>query len=130
MTVTKSGAKYSQLPADDNHLEGSLRKNNAEHNGYVGVYNPERITENNITNANQSKDELLEQILDGTNMNKAFKKVKSNKGTGVSCATYDTTQSRGKATSPASGASSPRMAANRLDLPLPLAPTTPTFWPG
>lgn len=80
MTVTKSGAKYSQLPADDNHLEGSLRKNNAEHNGYVGVYNPERITENNITNANQSKDELLEQILDGTNMNKAFKKVKSNKG--------------------------------------------------
>ncbi len=44
------------------------------------MYNPERITENNITDANKSKDRLLEEILDNQNMNKAFKRVKSNKG--------------------------------------------------
>src|SRR5207237_3334658 len=33
-------------------------------------------------------------------------------------------------TSPASECSSPRTSANRLDLPLPFAPTSPTFWPG
>ena len=33
-------------------------------------------------------------------------------------------------TSPASAKSSPRSSANRLDLPLPLAPISPTLWPG
>jgi group II intron reverse transcriptase/maturase len=38
------------------------------------------ITENNITNANESKDRLLEKILERDNLNNAFKRVKSNKG--------------------------------------------------
>ncbi|MFV9511287.1 hypothetical protein [Tepidibacillus sp. LV47] len=81
MNVTKTGAKCSQLSTGNSHMEGSLQKNSAEHEGYVGVHNPERITENNITNANKSKDGLLKKILDRNNMNKAYKKVKSNKGT-------------------------------------------------
>ncbi len=49
---------------------------------------------------------------------------------GVSCATDATRQSRGISQSPASLWISPRSSANRLDLPLPLAPTTPTRQPG
>ena len=33
-------------------LAGSLQKNSVEHEGYAGVHNPGRITENNIINAN------------------------------------------------------------------------------
>jgi retron-type reverse transcriptase len=38
------------------------------------------ITENNITDADMSKERLLEEIVDRDNMNNAFKRVKSNKG--------------------------------------------------
>ena len=44
------------------------------------MYKHTRITENNITNANESKERLLEEILDRHNMNSAFERVKSNKG--------------------------------------------------
>jgi group II intron reverse transcriptase/maturase len=80
MKVTNKGAKCSQLPAGKNYLEDSPQKNSAEHEGYAGVHSPLRITENNITDADMSKEKLLEEILDRNNMNKAFKKVKSNKG--------------------------------------------------
>ncbi|WP_366924190.1 group II intron reverse transcriptase/maturase [Metallumcola ferriviriculae] len=80
MNVTDKGTKCSQLPADENRMEGSPQKNSAEHEGYAGVHNPLKITENNITDANLSKERLLEAILDRDNMNKAFKRVKSNKG--------------------------------------------------
>ena len=80
MNVTKTGAKCSQLPADDSRKEGSLQKNSAEHEGYAGVHSPERITENNITDAELSMEKLLEKIVDRNNMNSAFKRVKSNKG--------------------------------------------------
>jgi len=80
MNVTRTGAKCSQLPSDGNHKEGSLQKKSAEHEGYAGVHNPERITENNITDADQSKEKLLELIVGRYNMNYAYKKVKSNKG--------------------------------------------------
>jgi len=40
------------------------------------------ITENNITNAETQEYGLLEQILSPNNLNKAYKKVKSNKGKG------------------------------------------------
>src|SRR4051812_22492087 len=49
---------------------------------------------------------------------------------GVSCATWESTQRGGIETSPASACSSPRMSAKRLDLPAPLGPTRPAFWPG
>jgi len=80
MNVTNTGAKCSQLPADENWMEGSPQKNSAEHEGYAGAHNPERITENNNTNVNMSKDGLLEKMVGRENMNNAFKRVKSNKG--------------------------------------------------
>ncbi|QSO47894.1 group II intron reverse transcriptase/maturase [Alicyclobacillus mengziensis] len=75
MNVTKAGAKGSQLPSED-----STRKDNAEHEGYAGVHNPVRITENNNTNADESEKGLLEKIVSRDNLNKAFRKVKANKG--------------------------------------------------
>lgn len=80
MNVTKTEAKCSQLPTDERQKEGSPQKNSAEHEGYAGVHSSVRITENNITNADQSKESLLEEIIDRDNMNNAFKRVKSNKG--------------------------------------------------
>ena len=75
MNVTNSGVKGSQLP-----MEGSTQKDSAEHEGYAGVHNPVRITENNNTNANESRKGLLEKIVSRDNMNEAFKRVKANKG--------------------------------------------------
>ncbi|MCY9696511.1 group II intron reverse transcriptase/maturase, partial [Paenibacillus alginolyticus] len=75
MNVTETGIKGSQL-----QIEGSTQKDSAEHNGYAGVHSSVRITENNNTNANESKNGLLEQIVSRENLNQAFKKVKANKG--------------------------------------------------
>src|SRR5690606_14514815 len=75
MNVTNTGVKGSQLPT-----EGSTQKDSAEHEGYAGVHNLVRITENNNTNANESKKRLLEVIVSRDNMNQAFKRVKANKG--------------------------------------------------
>jgi RNA-directed DNA polymerase len=80
MNVTKTGEKCSQLPVDGSRKEGSLQKNSAEHEGYAGVHSSERITENNIIDADMSKERLLEKIVDRDNMNYAYKRVKSNKG--------------------------------------------------
>ena len=80
MNVTKTEVKCSQLPVNICCKEGSLQKNSAEHEGYAGVHSSERITENNITDADMSKDRLLEKIVDRDNMNNAYKRVKSNKG--------------------------------------------------
>ncbi|WP_257674511.1 reverse transcriptase domain-containing protein [Clostridium felsineum] len=51
-----------------------------EHEGYGGALTEQRITENNITNANSIGDRILEQILSSENLNKAYKQVKRNKG--------------------------------------------------
>ncbi|MDR9507287.1 group II intron reverse transcriptase/maturase [Brevibacillus agri] len=75
MNVTETGAKGSQLPA-----EGSPQKNRAEHEGYAGVHIPARIAETDDTNANESKEGLLEKIISRDNLNEAFKRVKANKG--------------------------------------------------
>ncbi|OGO77620.1 MAG: group II intron reverse transcriptase/maturase [Clostridiales bacterium GWB2_37_7] len=77
MNVTGNGMKYRQPQNED-----YLRKVPAEQEGYAEVYASSRITENNITNTDLSAGGLLERILDRDNMNKAFKKVKSNKGAG------------------------------------------------
>lgn len=77
MNVTENGTKYRQP-----RKEGYLQKVSAEQKGYAETYTPSRITENNITNTDLSREGLLEKILDRDNMNKAFKKVKSNKGVG------------------------------------------------
>lgn len=77
MNVTNEGIKYRQL-----HMEDYLQMVSAEQKEYAEVYVPSKITENNITNIDLSKADLLEKILDKDNLNKAFKKVKSNKGAG------------------------------------------------
>ena len=75
MKVTEAGEKHSQ-PCE--RSKGSPQKNSAEHEGYAGACKPERITENNAANANERR--LLEQILERNNLNRAFERVKANKG--------------------------------------------------
>ena len=59
-----------------------LQIDRAEPEAYAGGQTYIRITENNFTNADQPSYGLLEQILSPTNMNQAYKRVKSNKGSG------------------------------------------------
>ena len=59
-----------------------LQRDRAEPEGYAGGQTFLWITENNITNANQPRYGLLEQILSPANMNQAYKRVRSNKGSG------------------------------------------------
>lgn len=75
MNVTDKEIKYCQP-----RREGSLQKDNSESERYAGVYDSLKIAENNIANANKSKERLLETILERDNLNNAFKRVKSNKG--------------------------------------------------
>jgi RNA-directed DNA polymerase len=58
------------------------QKDKAELEGYAGGQTFIWITENNITNADQPKDGMLEQILSPMNFNQAYKRVKGNKGKG------------------------------------------------
>lgn len=58
------------------------QRDRAEPEGYAGGQTYIRITENNFTNAEQPSYGLLEQILSPTNMNQAYKRVRSNKGSG------------------------------------------------
>lgn len=75
MNVTDKEIKHCQP-----YGKGSLQKDNPEGEEYAGVCDSWKITENNITNASRSRERMLEKILDRKNLNKAFKRVKSNKG--------------------------------------------------
>lgn len=77
MNVTKDGFKDRQL-----HMEDYLQMVPAEQgeDAEVAVY--QRITENNNIITDFWTDNLLELILRKENLNKAYKKVKSNKGKG------------------------------------------------
>jgi len=93
MNVTGEGTKRSQ-PYQS--YRGSSQKDSAEHEIYARARNlgraigeatklenhahPSRITENNITDTKGVKEGLLEKILDSGNLNRAYKRVKSNKG--------------------------------------------------
>jgi group II intron reverse transcriptase/maturase len=59
-----------------------LQNTRAEPEGYVGGQTYIWITENNLTNADKPKYGLLEQILSPANLNQAYKRVRSNKGSG------------------------------------------------
>ena len=54
----------------------------AEQKEYAEVFAHQRITENNDIITDFQTDNLMEQILHKDNLNKAYKKVKSNKGAG------------------------------------------------
>jgi group II intron reverse transcriptase/maturase len=77
MNVTKNEIKDRQL-----HFEDYQQMVSAEQREYAEVSNHSRITENNDTITDFQTDELLEQILQPDSLNKAYKKVKSNKGAG------------------------------------------------
>ncbi len=61
---------------------GCRQRDSAEHEEEGGALIGRRITENNITNADRKEDGLLEQIVNPDNLNRAYKRVKRNKGAG------------------------------------------------
>lgn len=77
MNVTDDGIKDRKL-----HIEDYLQMVSAEQKEYAEVSAPQRITENNDTITDFQADNLMEQILHRDNLNRAYKKVKSNKGAG------------------------------------------------
>ena len=65
--------------------ESCLQRDSAEHKGYAGAQ-----SNDNCTIAEVDGADLMERILGRDNMNRAFSKVKSNKGaTGVDGMTID-----------------------------------------
>jgi RNA-directed DNA polymerase len=58
------------------------QNNRTASEGYVEGQTYMGITENNLTNANQSGYGLLEMILSPTNLNEAYRQVRRNKGSG------------------------------------------------
>ena len=77
MNDTKDGFKYRQL-----HIEDYLQMVSAEQKEYAEVYAHQKISENNVIVTDFQKDNLMEKILLGDNLNIAYKKVKSNRGAG------------------------------------------------
>ena len=85
MKDTKKYDKSRQL-----HKEGSLRENRVELKGNVEVHNISSISEEGRNGVNRYGNDLLEQILSRDNMNKAYKRVKANKGShGIDGLTVD-----------------------------------------
>lgn len=77
MNVTEFGTKKSRIHHEN---DGYCQRDSAEHKGDDRALTEERITENNITDASSEGYGLLEQILDPSNLNKAYRQVKKNKG--------------------------------------------------
>jgi len=75
--VTNDGLKDRQL-----HIEGYLQMVSAEQKEYAEVSAHQKIIENNDIIADFQMNKLMEKILQAGNLNDAYKKVKSNKGTG------------------------------------------------
>lgn len=61
---------------------GCRRRDSAEHEEEGGAHIVQRITENNVTNADREGNGLLERIVSRENLNRAYKRVKKNKGAG------------------------------------------------
>lgn len=77
MKVTKHGYKGRKL-----HKEGYSQKVVAEQRGYAEAPAHVRIAEHNDIITDMPADSLLRKILSRENMNDAYKKVRSNRGTG------------------------------------------------
>ena len=77
MNVTNGRFKNRQL-----HIEDYRQMVSAEQKEYATVFAYQRIAENNDIITDFWTDNLLELILRKDNLNKAYKKVKSNKGAG------------------------------------------------
>ena len=77
MNVTKNELKDRQL-----HIEDYLQMESAEQKEYAEVSAHSRIIENNDIITEFQANRLMEKILHSSNLNEAYKKVKSNKGAG------------------------------------------------
>lgn len=77
MKDTNDGLKDRELDRQD-----YLQKVSAEQKEYAEVSAHQRISENNVIITDWKRENLLEQILHRDNLNKAYKRVKSNKGAG------------------------------------------------
>ena len=77
MNVTENRFKNRQL-----HMEDYLQMVSAEQKEYAEVFDYRKITEKSSIITDYWTDNLLELILRKDNLNKAYKRVKSNKGTG------------------------------------------------
>ena len=77
MNVTESGFKNRQL-----HIEDYLQMVSAEQKEYAEVFDYSKITEKSGVITDYWTNNLLELILRKENLNKAYKQVKSNKGSG------------------------------------------------
>lgn len=77
MNVTNDRFKDRQL-----HNEDYLQMVSTESKEYAEVSACQRIAENNRIITDFQTDRLLEKILEPTNLNNAYRKVKSNKGAG------------------------------------------------
>jgi hypothetical protein len=75
MKVTEKSQRYRQL-----QIEDLMQKDNAEHEEYAREYRLNKITETENTNTNLSGNGLLEKIIKEDNLNRAYKRVKRNKG--------------------------------------------------
>ena len=76
MKVTKRTTKCRKQE------ETYCQRNTAEQERYGRGHCSSRITENNTTNSNRQNEWMLERILSSDNLNRAYKKVKKNKGAG------------------------------------------------
>ena len=77
MNVTESGFKNRQL-----HMEDYLQMVSAEQREYAEVFDYSKITEKSGVITDYWTNNLLDLILRKENLNKAYKQVKSNKGSG------------------------------------------------
>ena len=77
MNVTESRFKNRQL-----HIEDYLQMVSAEQREYAEVFDYRKITEKSGVITDYWTDNLLELILRKDNLNQAYKRVRSNKGTG------------------------------------------------
>ena len=71
--------RMQKISAENDNCQ---EKNRTESEDYLGVQTYIGITENNLTEVRFTRDDLLEQILSPSNLNKACKQVLSNKGSG------------------------------------------------
>ena len=79
MNVTKVETEESTKHCCGN---GCCRKDSAEHEGEGRALIDQRITENNSANADRRGYGMLEEIVSADNLNRAYKRVKKNKGAG------------------------------------------------
>ena len=74
------------------HKEGYLHKDRVEPESSAGVHSISSMSENKESNGNEYGVGLLEKILEPGNLNRAYRKVRANKGSsgvdGMTVGTY------------------------------------------